>query len=127
MQIVPPEFRKNTAQNSPKYAISIEEIHFLFCGGPITLCKPLTRWTPHLAPNQTFWIRLCIPQNATRFTPLSDLKPALLKFKYHCLRDFLNMNLATLVNNFSKLYEGQAQESLPHNDDSGYVVGTIEI
>ena len=59
MQIVP-RFSKNTAQNSPKHAISSErKIHFSspdpFTGGPQS--------SP---PNQAFWVRLCVPHNSSQ-------------------------------------------------------------
>ena len=59
-----PDFRKSTAQNSPKHAISSEKFIF-FWGGDLAL-PDLSSWTALHAPSQAFWIQLCVLQNSSR-------------------------------------------------------------
>jgi len=90
MQIVPWIF-KNTAQYSSKHAIlhakifsrfSFLLLHFYYWEGP----SP-ARWTPFLVrvPNQTFWIRLCLPRIPAIFTActLTLFTIQTLKAKFH--------------------------------------------
>jgi len=58
MQIVPAETFKNTAQNSPKHAISCEK-SILFSGGSPPQTPTLVDPTPP-RPKQAFWIHICV-------------------------------------------------------------------
>jgi len=55
------DFQKNTAQNSPKHAISSEKFFFFLGRG---LALPPMDSTP--CPNEAFWMLLCIPQKSSR-------------------------------------------------------------
>ena len=63
---------KNTAENSPKHAISSK---YFNCRGealysPLPDPMPHIQLTPLLTHKQTFWVRICLPRIPTRITPV---------------------------------------------------------
>ena len=70
MQIVPLVFKKiplRIHQNTP-FLAKISTVGER--PSPFSDPRPHLQWTPLLAHKQTFWIRLCLPRIATRFTPM---------------------------------------------------------